>query len=72
MPSKQYNCPECGKLVEGNSGVGGYGHLLVCFNVADRGIDGLRQLYGNGSSLHDQRVVESLDMLSPARSGESS
>ena len=70
MPSKQYNCPECGKLVEGNTGVGGYGHLLVCMHVADRGVEGLRQLYGSGSSLHDQRVVESLDLLSPVGSSE--
>ena len=72
MPSKQYNCPECGKLVEGNTGVGGYGHLLVCMHVADLGIDGLRQLYGNGSSLHNQRVKDTLDLLSPVGSGESS
>ena len=72
MPSKQYNCPECGKLVEGNTGVEGYGHLLVCMHVSDRGIEGLRQLYGNRASLHDQRVAETLDLLSPVSSGETS
>jgi len=70
MAGRQYNCPECGKLVEGNTGVEGYGHLLVCMHVADRGVEGLRQLYGSGSSLHDQRVVEALALLSPVGSSE--
>jgi len=72
MPSKQYSCPECGKSVEVNTGLEGYGHLLVCMHVSDRGVDGLRQLYGSGSSLHDRRVVEALDLLSPVVPGESS
>jgi len=63
MPGREFPCPECGVPLEGSTGKEGYGHLLICMHVENRGIEQLKMIYGAGSKLHAQRVIELLGHL---------
>lgn len=66
-----FDCPECGTALEGNSGRGGYKHLLHCLHVEGDSLDRIREQALESRTENGRRVAFIVEKLQdgPAASG---
>lgn len=52
----EIQCPECGLLVAGDTGTDAYKHLIGCFHLPDKGVDGLLSELSQSGTINGSRV----------------
>ncbi len=62
---REFQCPECGTPLEGNSGRSGYKHMVQCLHVDQDSLERIREKADARRDENGRRVIYIIDKLNP-------